>query len=173
MTNQADHIRPPRRTDLKKKHEQIKAIRDRPMTNVCACFSPMSINLTYQEEINRQIEARKKNNPSAQRNAAFQIAQLMSSRDLAIRRNDLPGADAINRQILQLGADPQNGEIITTDSAQVAANVSEYDVRIQKINENNKRKTKETMQAAHAAAIQRKRAEEAIVQAKQCVARNP
>lgn len=34
MTNKADGIKPPKRSELKKKHEEIKKLRDRPMTNV-------------------------------------------------------------------------------------------------------------------------------------------
>jgi len=56
---------------------------------------------------------------------------------------------------------------VTTDLDEAAQNASEYDLRIQKINENKKRKTKEAMAAAHVAALQRKKAEEAIVRSRQ------
>jgi RNA polymerase-associated protein RTF1 len=96
------------------------------------------------------VDARKKSNPLAQgKRVIVEITQLISSRDLALRRNDHAGADDLNRQIISLGGDPATGE------------------RIQRINENNRRKTKEAMTAAHAAAVQRKKAEEAIVRARQ------
>jgi RNA polymerase-associated protein RTF1 len=84
-----------------------------------------------------------------------------------LRRNDHAGAEDLNRQIVALGGDPTTGELVTFDAAEMAKNVSEYDERVQRINENNKRKTKEAMAAAHAVAVQRKKAEEAIVKARQ------
>ena len=126
-------------------------------------------SLMCQEEINRQVEARKKTSATAQRSTVFQIAQLISSRELAVRRHDIDGAESINRQLVELGADPSTGQITTTNSDEMATNVSDYDSMIQKINDNNKRKTKEAMQAAHTATLQRKKAEEAILKAKQSV----
>ncbi|CAD6579230.1 MAG: hypothetical protein TREMPRED_002430 [Tremellales sp. Tagirdzhanova-0007] len=159
MTNHADGVKPPKRSDLKTKHEAIKRLRDRPMTN---------------DEINRQVEARKKYNPMVQRQKTIQeITALISSRNSAIRRNDHDAADEINRQIISLGGDPSTGQLVTTDVHEVAQNASDYDMRIQKINENNKRKTKEAMAAAHAASMQRKKAEEAIVRSRQLNASSP
>jgi RNA polymerase-associated protein RTF1 len=34
MTSQADGVRLPKRSDLKKKHDAIRKLKDRPMTNV-------------------------------------------------------------------------------------------------------------------------------------------
>lgn len=34
MTNQADGVKTPKRSFLKKKHDEIKALRERPMTSV-------------------------------------------------------------------------------------------------------------------------------------------
>lgn len=34
MTNQADGVKAPKRSFLKKKHDAIKALRERPMTSV-------------------------------------------------------------------------------------------------------------------------------------------
>ncbi|ORY26243.1 hypothetical protein BCR39DRAFT_541580 [Naematelia encephala] len=152
MTNQADKVKAPKRSELKKKHEQIRALRDRPMTN---------------EEINRQVESRKQSNPLAQRNQAlFEISNLISTRNLALRRNDTESAERINRDIVALGGDPTTGELVTVDADEAARNASDYDAKIQRINENNKRRTKEAMAAAHAASLQRKKLEEAIIKAK-------
>jgi len=100
----------------------------------------------------------------------------MSSRELAIRRNDTTGQEEIDQQIMSLGGDPMTGLLLETGqtssisrhhSGGVATEgVSEYDQRIHKINENNRRKTKETMASAHAALLARKKAEEAILKAK-------
>ena len=121
-----------------------------------------------QDEINRQVEARKKSNPLVQRNRTIlEITSLISARNLALRRNDHDGADAINRQIEALGGDPSTGELVSLNPDDTASATSDYDLRIQKINDNNKRKTKEAMAAAHLAAMQRKKNENAIVRAKQ------
>lgn len=121
-----------------------------------------------QDEINRQVDARKKNNPLAQRQKTIlEITSLISSRNLALRRGDRDQADEINRQIISLGADPTTGQLVTLNANDAADNATDYDARIQKINENNKRKTKENMAAAHAAALQRKKVEEAIVRSRQ------
>jgi len=123
-----------------------------------------------QDEINRQVDARKKNNPLAQRQKTIlEITSLISSRNLALRRGDRDQADEINRQIISLGADPTTGQLVTLNANDAADNATDYDARIQKINENNKRKTKENMAAAHAAALQRKKVEEAIVRSRQWV----
>lgn len=34
MVNEADGVRPPKRSDLKRKHDEIKELRERPMSNV-------------------------------------------------------------------------------------------------------------------------------------------
>ncbi len=120
----------------------------------------------------------------------------MSSRELAIRRNDQAGLREIEAQIVDLGGDPSTGTLLedtnysTSSSAgnnhsgtpsrpsngggggrggggdSAFEGMSEYDQRIHKINENNRRKTKEAMASAHAALLARKKAEEAIVKAK-------
>ncbi len=147
MTNKADNVKNPRRSELKAKHEEIVALRDRPMT---------------EEEVNRQVDARKQANPQAQRQkVVLQITSLMSSKQLALRRNDLETADFIGRQIADLGADPNTGELLEGEGE-----LSEYDLRIAKINENNRKKTRETMIKAHEAAVAKKKAEDAIVRAK-------
>ncbi|GMK59323.1 hypothetical protein CspeluHIS016_0703380 [Cutaneotrichosporon spelunceum] len=151
MTNKADSVKNPRRSELKAKHEEIVALHDRPMT---------------EDEVNRQVDARKQANPQAQRQkVVLQITSLMSSKQLALRRNDLETAASIGDQIAKLGADPNTGELLEGEG-----DLSEYDLRIAKINENNRRKTRETMIKAHEAAIAKKKAEDAIVRAKAAAA---
>lgn len=114
------------------------------------------------------MEARKKSNPAQQRHKiTIEITNLITSRNLALRRNDSTLAEDLNRQIVALGGDPQTGELVTLDKGQAEKMVSEYDDRIEKINENNKRKVREQMEKAHQGSLARKRAEEAIVRAKQ------
>lgn len=62
-----------------------------------------------------------------------------------------------------MGGDPQTGELTTLDRDEAAKNASEYDDRIEKINENNKKKVKDQMAKAHQGSLARKKAEEAIV----------
>lgn len=104
----------------------------------------------------------------------------MSSRELAIRRNDTTGLLDIEQQIISLGGDPLTGDLMEVGGGQTSSKskssgggggsgmegMSEYDQRIHKINENNRRKTKEAMANAHAASLARKKAEEAIIKAK-------
>lgn len=88
----------------------------------------------------------------------------------------MQGLKEIDKQIQSLGADPLTGEFVDNSSGNgsfkestatpATEEVSEYDARINKINENNRRKTKEAMAAAHAASLARKKAEDAIVKAK-------
>jgi RNA polymerase-associated protein RTF1 len=119
-------------------------------------------------EINRQVEARKRSNPAQQRHKiTIEITNLITSRNLAVRRNDQSLAEDLNRQIIALGGDPQSGELVTLDRDEAERNASEYDDRIEKINENNKRKVREQMAKAHQGSLARKRAEEAIVREKQ------
>ncbi|BEI91738.1 uncharacterized protein CcaverHIS019_0405580 [Cutaneotrichosporon cavernicola] len=151
MTNKADNVKNPRRSELKAKHEEIVALHDRPMT---------------EDEVNRQVDARKQANPQAQRQKiVLQITSLMSSKQLALRRNDLETAAFIGDQIAKLGADPNTGELLEGEG-----DLSEYDLRIARINENNRRKTRETMMKAHEAAVAKKKAEDAIVRAKAAAA---
>ncbi|KAL7421173.1 RNA polymerase-associated protein rtf1 [Cryptotrichosporon argae] len=148
LTNAVDKIPPPCRSDLKRKQEEIVAARDRPMTDA---------------EVSRQIETRKNANRAAQRHqTVVEIGALMKSRALAMRRNDRASADELARKIVELGGDPATGELVDGAGEQN----SDYDAMIQRINENNKRKTKEAMAKAHEAALARRRAEEAIVKAK-------
>ncbi|KAK4687631.1 RNA polymerase-associated protein RTF1, partial [Tremellales sp. Uapishka_1] len=124
--------------------------------------SAHSISSHSQEEINRQVESRKKSNPAAIRNkAVLEISSLMSSRGLALRRNDSRGVELIDAQIRGLGGDPATGQMVEEEKE-----MSEYDARIAKINENNKRKTKENQLAAHNHSLMRKKAEIAIVKAR-------
>ncbi|WVR09151.1 hypothetical protein IAU60_006213 [Kwoniella sp. DSM 27419] len=148
MVNQADAVRAPKRSELKAKHDQIKALRDRPMTDT---------------EINRQINSRKAHDTGANRQALLKISQLISSRDLALRRNDTVSADMLSSEIVKLGGDPATGQLVNVAAG---AGDDDYDLRIQKINENNKKKTKEVMMKAHQAALARKKAEEALIKAK-------
>ncbi|WWC73205.1 uncharacterized protein I206_107171 [Kwoniella pini CBS 10737] len=148
MTSKADGVKLPKRSELKQKHEDIKTLRDRPMTDT---------------EVNRQINTRKAHDPSANRSALLKISQLLSTRDLALRRNDVQTVESINSEIIKLGGDPTTGQLITQGSNESS---DDYDLRIQKINENNKRKTKEIMSKAHQAALARKKAEEAMIKAK-------
>lgn len=144
---QGDGVQPPRRSELKHKHDQIVKVRDRPMT---------------EEEINRQIEARQQNKPGAHRTkVVLQVTSLMASKQLALRRNDFGAVELLNEQIRALGADPSTGELV-----EGGEELNENDLRIQRINENNRRKTKESMARAHEAALARKKAEGAVLKAK-------
>jgi RNA polymerase-associated protein RTF1 len=119
------------------------------------------------------VHARKQANPSAQRSKAnIEISQLMASRQLALRRNDQQTVHQLEAEIIKLGGDPSTGQFVDDPSSQgstgnAADEKEDYDTRIQRINENNKKRTKEAMAAAHLASIQRRKAEEAIVKAKQ------
>ena len=172
MTNRADGVRGPKRSELRKKHDAIKELRDRAMTNASLSVT-IQTALTLQEEIDRQVNARKQANPSAQRSKAnIEISQLMASRQLALRRNDLQTVAQLEADIIKLGGDPSTGGFADEPSSQgytgkMADEKEDYDTRIQRINENNKKRTKEAMAAAHLASIQRRKAEEAIVKAKQ------
>lgn len=44
MTNQQDRVAAPKRSDLSRKHDEIKQLRERPMTNVCRLSFPDAIN---------------------------------------------------------------------------------------------------------------------------------
>ncbi|KAK1922482.1 rtf1 protein [Papiliotrema laurentii] len=164
MTNRADGVKPPKRSDLLKKHKAIKALRERPMTN---------------EEINRQVEARKMSNPGVQRSKTLiQISQLIASRSLALRRNDMALADQLESEIIELGGDPTTGQLVSSSqgsasASQGAGEKEDYDAKIQRINEHKARKNKEAMAAAHLASIKRKKAEEAIVRARQANSNSP
>lgn len=78
-----------------------------------------------------------------------------------MRRNDLEAVAEISRKIVDLGGDPATGQLVDADG-----DMSAYDLRIAKINENNRKKTRETMVKAHEAAVAKKKAEDAIVRAK-------
>jgi RNA polymerase-associated protein RTF1 len=116
--------------------------------------------------VNRQVESRKKSNPLAQRNKTIlELTSLISQRNLALRRNDHITAEELSQQIISLGGDPATGQLVDGSN-----NEGDYESKIQKINENNKRRTKESMAAAHANMLQKKKTEEAFVRAKQYVA---
>ncbi|KAL1406068.1 RNA polymerase-associated protein rtf1 [Vanrija albida] len=150
-TSQADEVTLPRRSQLKRKHEQIAALRDRPMT---------------EEEVNRQVEARKRANPQAHRQKTMlEITSLMGSKNLALRRNDQKAVEMITRQIEELGGDPATGQLLGVDE-----NMTEHEKRIRRINENNLRKTREAMAKAHEALLAKKKAEDAVVKAKAAAA---
>ncbi|ODN91429.1 RNA polymerase-associated protein RTF1 [Cryptococcus wingfieldii CBS 7118] len=149
LTNEADGVKPPKRSTLKKKHEDIKSLRDRPMTN---------------SEIDRRVASRRAQDSSFARASTLKIHQLMNTRDLAVRRNDHSMIDKLNADIIALGGDPVTGKLLAGEGEQLGQD--DYDLKIQKINENNKRKTKESMMRAHQAAQARKKAEEAVVKAK-------
>lgn len=85
----------------------------------------------------------------------------MSSKQLALRRNDLEAAASISQQIEELGGDPATGELLDGEG-----DMSEYDLRIAKINETNRKRTRAAMAKAHEAAVAKKKAEDAIVRAK-------
>lgn len=87
----------------------------------------------------------------------------MNTRDLALRRNDHTMVEKLNSDIIALGGDPNTGKLIGEKEGEEK---DDYDMKIQRINENNKRKTKEAMMRAHAAAVARKKAEEAVIKAK-------
>ncbi|WWC91323.1 uncharacterized protein L201_006266 [Kwoniella dendrophila CBS 6074] len=149
MTNKADGVKLPKRSELKNKHEEIKILRDRPMTDT---------------EVNKQITMRKQYDPSANRSALLKISQLMSTKELALRRNDSITVESINKEIIDLGGNPSTGQLIIEQEG--VGFGDEYELKIQKINENNKRKTKEMMSKAHQNALARKKAEEAMIKAK-------
>ncbi|EIW67131.1 hypothetical protein TREMEDRAFT_69995 [Tremella mesenterica DSM 1558] len=141
-TNHADRVAPPKRSELLKKHEDIKAMHRRPMTN---------------DEISRQVAARRAANPSSQRSTLqIEISNLISSRNLALRRNDLPTVERLNAQIISMGGDPETGTLVdATDD------LGEYDAKIQKINEHNRKRAKEATLKQQEAERARRRAEEA------------
>lgn len=165
----------PKRSELSKKHEEIKALRDRPMSDVGHEIYTLScLTLTLQSEISRQVEARKQSNPQAQRNKAiYQIGRLVASRSLALRSADYKLAQNLEEEIIRLGGDPATGELVEPSAKDSAAGSKEakedYDERIRRINEKNRQRTKEAMAAAHQASIQRKKAEEAIIKQRQRV----
>ncbi|OWZ77420.1 RNA polymerase-associated protein RTF1 [Cryptococcus neoformans Bt85] len=155
MTNQADGVKAPKRSFLKKKHDAIKALRERPMTSA---------------EIDRRVDSRKSQESSFTRASLLKIHQLMNTRDLALRRNDHVMVEKLNSDIIALGGDPNTGKLVGEKEGEEK---DDYDMKIQRINENNKRKTKEAMMRAHAAAVARKKAEEAVVKAKLAESQNP
>lgn len=160
MTNRADGIKPPKRSELTKKHAAIKALRDRSMTN--ASRRPYFTDL--QEEVERQIQARRQANTTAQRGKnAIEVSSLVAARNLALRRNDTKEVQRIDSDIVNLGGDPNTGEML--DERPSGPSEEDYDAKIQRINENNKRKTREAMMAANQASLARKRAQDAIVRA--------
>lgn len=139
-----------------------------------------------QAEVTAQIEGRKRSNAGPARNSAvIQITQLVSSRNLALRRNDRATVAELDRQIIELGGDPNTGDLAVSGSPSrvgystgggnghaepsTASKSGDWEEKIQRINENNRKRTKEAMVAAHQAALTRKKAEEAIVRAKQWV----
>lgn len=147
LTCQGDGVLPPRRSELKHKHDQIRKLRDRPMT---------------EDEINRQIQARQQSKPTAHRTKiVLQVTSLMRSKELALRRNDFEAVEFLTQQIRDLGADPNTGEL-----EEGGDELNDADLRIQRINENNRRKTKESMARAHEAALAKKKAEGAVLKAK-------
>lgn len=119
------------------------------------------------------MEARKMSNPGVQRSKTLiQISQLIASRSLALRRNDMALADQLESEIIELGGDPTTGQLVSSSqgsasASQGAGEKEDYDAKIQRINEHKARKNKEAMAAAHLASIKRKKAEEAIVRARQ------
>lgn len=125
-----------------------------------------------QAEIDRQIASRQRANPAAMRQQTMaQLATLSASRSLAIRRGDQAAVEKINQQIIDLGGDPETGDLVEGGGGAKPTGELAYDERIQKINEHNRQKTKDAMAAAHLAALKRKKAEEAIFRARQCVSR--
>ena len=150
QTCTVDGVKLPKRSELQRKHEAIKELRERPMTN---------------EEINRQVAARKNSNKQAQRNATItRISQLMASKDLAVRRNDQPAVLDLESRIKAEGGDPVTGRLLDDTTGR-----DEDEDRIARINEMNRKRTKESMAAAHLAGIARKKHEDAIVQARMWV----
>lgn len=113
------------------------------------------------------MHARRQANPLAQRaKNAVEISGLIQARNLALRRNDTKAVQQLDAEIINLGGDPATGEMLDEHvSSQGTFTGEDYDAKIQRINENHKRKTKEAMMAATQAAIARKKAEEAIVRA--------
>lgn len=116
-----------------------------------------------QAEIDRRVDSRKSQESSFTRASLLKIHQLMNTRDLALRRNDHVMVEKLNSDIIALGGDPNTGKLVGEKEGEEK---DDYDMKIQRINENNKRKTKEAMMRAHAAAVARKKAEEAVVKAK-------
>jgi len=144
MTCKSDSSKIPKRSELRRKHEAIVALRDRPMT---------------EEEVNREVESRKQGNQKQR--TVIQVSSLYTSMQLALRRKDMDTAEALSRQIVEIGGDPATGDMA------VGEKHSEYDERIARINENNRQRTRVAMQRAHELSIARRKAEDAIVKAKQ------
>lgn len=110
-----------------------------------------------QEEIQRQIDHRKRFNPNAARNkTVIQITQLIASRNLALRRRDLKDAEHIREQIIALGADPTTGRPL--DEVEQDQPDPEAEARSKAEREEKKRRA---AQAAKAAALLKKKADDA------------
>lgn len=157
LTYDADQVKMPLRSDLKKKHEQIKALRDRGMTNVSLnLFLYIGAVLMKQEEIQRQIDHRKRFNPSATRSkTVIQVTQLIASRQLALRRDDFKDAEHIREQIIALGADPVSGRPLGEVENDQADEEAEARAKAEK-----EEKKRRALQTAKAAAMLKRRAEE-------------
>jgi RNA polymerase-associated protein RTF1 len=111
------------------------------------------------------VASRKRANPALLRNQkVIQLTQLLSSRSLAIRRNDQAMIESLNQQMIDMGADPDTGELV---SDQTGGDDSAYDAMIQRINDKNQKRNKDAMIAAHQASVARQKAEAAVVKARQ------
>jgi RNA polymerase-associated protein RTF1 len=146
MTCRQDNLKIPKRSDLKRLHDRMCTLRDRPMT---------------EDEVNREVAARQKTNPAKKQRTVLQISSLYSSMQLALRRKDLDMAEHLAGQIRDLGGDPATGALAEGKAA------DKYDDLIGRINENNRQRTKVAMQRAHENSIAKRKAEHAIVMAKQ------
>jgi RNA polymerase-associated protein RTF1 len=145
-TCKGDNLKVPKRSELRRKADDIAALRDRPMT---------------EDEVNRQVAANQRaHGQHSRQKTQIAVSSLYSSLQLAVRRKDEEGAAAIVAQIRDLGGDPETGEMVDGER------VNEYDARIAVINENNRQRTKIAMQRAHEMSMARRRADDARVKAK-------
>jgi RNA polymerase-associated protein RTF1 len=110
----------------------------------------------YQEEIQRQIDARKRLNPNTVRTQqVIHITQLIASRALAERRNDHKEANRLKEQLLALGVHPSTGQPLGEEEDEEA--IREEEERIKEEKAEKKRKALLNQQAI---AALKKRTEE-------------
>ena len=110
-----------------------------------------------QAEIQKQIDHRKRFNPNANRSkTVIQVTQLIASRRLALRRQDFKDAEHIREQIEALGANADTGRPLDEVDTDKVDEEAEARARAEK-----EEKKRRAAQSAKAAALLKRRAEEA------------
>jgi RNA polymerase-associated protein RTF1 len=109
-----------------------------------------------QEEIQRQIDARKRLNPNSVRTKqVIHITSLIASRALAERRNDTQEANRLKEQLLALGVHPTTGQPLGEEEDEEAIRAEE-----EKIKEEKAEKKRKILLNQQAIAALKKRTEE-------------